>query len=278
MIDSFHQDLTKTDLGKKIGYSSVYDPSLLRPISRSSTRNHLGIKDPLIFYGVDIWTDYDFSCLNSKGKPQIAIMELRFPYDSNFLLESKSLKLYLNSFCQKRFENMDELNTTLQQDLKKATEGPVLINLNLPENFSKLNLQEFDGYCLDNLPIEVDCYQYQPEFLITENFLTEEKIFTHLFRSNCPVTHQPDWASIWIHYIGNKISHENLLKYLISFRQTYEFGEQCVERIFMDIMDFCRPTNLSILMRSTRRGGLDINPFRTNFAKEMPENIRLHRQ
>lgn len=278
MTTAFHEELAKTELGKPTEYKSIYDPNLLRAVSRAATREQLSIKYPLQFYGEDIWTAYEFSYLNSKGKPEIAIMELRFACDSVTLIESKSLKLYLNSFCQTRFHHINDIKNTVQKDLELATQGRVSVHLFLQNQFSQLKIQDLSGICLDSLDIETNHYQYHPQYLTTEKNTVEEVLYTHLFRSNCPVTKQPDWASVWIHYIGKKISHENLLKYFISFRQSVEFAEQCTERVFMDLMNFCKPEKLSVQLRFTRRGGIDMNPFRSNFADKTPENVRYYRQ
>lgn len=269
--------LQKTDLGKPNAYSFNYDPTRLFPVPRANMRALLGINSMLPFSGADYWTSYEFSWLNAKGKPQIAIAEFIIAADSINLIESKSFKLYLNSFHQTCFSSVEEVIQVLQNDLTKVVQGEVKIKLISPENFSQQKLQDFPGICLDKLDIMIEHYQHHPELLKAESAMISETVYTHLFKSNCPITNQYDWASILIRYSGKKIVHEALLQYLISYRQHNEFHEQCAERIFVDIMNQCRPEQLTVYARFTRRGGLDINPFRSNFEK-IPENIRLSRQ
>jgi 7-cyano-7-deazaguanine reductase len=230
---------------------------------------------------MDIWNGYELSWLNQRGKPQVAIARFLIPADSPLLIESKSFKLYLNSFNQTRVASTDELIQMLQKDLSAAAGAGVQVSLTLPEQFSELQFGELPGMLLDRLDIDVDQYEPAPS-LLTANFddaIVEERLVSHLLKSNCLVTGQPDWGSVQIHYVGPQIDQENLLRYLIGFRNHNEFHEQCVERIFMDIMRQCKPQKLSVYARYTRRGGLDINPWRTNFSTaQMPSNARHARQ
>jgi 7-cyano-7-deazaguanine reductase len=268
-------------LGKPATYKSEYDASLLFPIPRSGKREEIGISGSLPFFGVDIWNAYEVSWLNLRGKPQVAIATITVPADSPNIIESKSFKLYLNSFNQTRLAGNDALVTLLQADLSAGFGAAVQVKLTTPEEFGKLGMQELDGLLLDRLDIEVDSYQPNPYLLKADeqNPPVEETLVSHLLKSNCLVTGQPDWGSVQIRYVGPAIDQEHLLQYLIGFRDHNEFHEQCVERIFVDIMRQCKPQKLSVYARYTRRGGLDINPWRSNFSTgQKPSNLRNARQ
>ena len=268
-------------LGKATGYSSQYDPGLLFPIARADKRAELGISGSLPFFGMDVWNAYEVSWLNLRGKPQVAIATLQVPADSPNIVESKSLKLYLNSLNQTRLESIDALAELLRTDLSAAVDAGIQVRLTGSDQFSKLGMGELDGLLLDRLDIEVDAYQPDPALLSAdrERAAVDETLVSHLLKSNCLVTNQPDWASVQIHYAGPAINQEGLLRYLIGFREHQEFHEQCVERIFMDILRQCAPTKLMVLARYTRRGGIDINPWRSNFSlSKMPSNARNARQ
>ncbi|AXT37754.1 NADPH-dependent 7-cyano-7-deazaguanine reductase QueF [Alteromonas sp. BL110] len=255
-------------LGKQVDYEFEYNPSLLQGVPRSLSRDTLALADSqLPFDGIDTWTGYELSWLNEKGKPNVAILECHVPITSPNLIESKSFKLYLNSFNQSKFDSPEEVQKVLQADLSKCAGEQVQVKLILPQQFSSLQFKEFEGVLLDNLDVEIEQYSPNTQFLaVSENNVnTQETLVSHLLKSNCLITSQPDWASIQIRYEGKALDHEGLLKYLISFRQHNEFHEQCVERIYSDIMQHCRPTKLTVCARYTRRGGLDINPFRSNF-------------
>ena len=273
-------DPNLSPLGKSVTYITEYDPSLLFPIARQGKRDEIGVGATPPFLGVDIWNGYELSWLNHKGKPQIALAQFQVPADSPNIIESKSFKLYLNSFNQTRLENQDELKTKLQQDLSLAAGATVSVSLTEVDAFTKLRFGELEGYNIDNLDIEVDCYDPAPHLLQCGPQVSpiEEKLTSNLLKSNCLVTGQPDWASLQIHYVGRPIDRESLLRYLISFRNHNEFHEQCVERIFMDINRACQPLKLAVYARYTRRGGLDINPWRSNFNAAKPLNLRGARQ
>ncbi len=265
-------------LGQQSAYISQYTPSLLQPVPRSLNRDDLHLGETLPFDGVDIWTLYELSWLNPKGKPQVAVGQVAVPASSKNLIESKSFKLYLNSLNQTRFASFEQVEATLQQDLAHCAAGKVSVRLyTLDEADSQI--YRLPGASIDDLEIDVDHYDFTPELLqaAASGEEVEETLHSHLLKSNCLVTHQPDWGSVVIHYRGKQINREALLRYLISFRQHNEFHEQCVERIFMDLTRFCQPTHLSVYARYTRRGGLDINPFRSNWESDCA-NIRLVRQ
>lgn len=257
-----------------------YAPELLFPIPRQQKREEIGVTGTLPFFGVDIWNAYEISWLNMRGKPQVAIATITAPADSPNIVESKSFKLYLNSFNQTRLANTDALLALLREDLSGAFGANVHVKLTTPEDFDQLHMGELEGMLLDRLDIEVDQYTPSPALLAAnlDEASVEETLVSHLLKSNCLVTGQPDWASVQIQYVGPQIDQESLLKYLIAFREHNEFHEQCVERIFVDIMRQCRPTKLAVYARYTRRGGLDINPFRTNFNAKRPPNLRTARQ
>ncbi len=268
-------------LGKTTGYLNSYDPGLLFPMARSEKRAELGISGSLPFFGMDIWNAYEVSWLNLRGKPQVAIATLQVPADSPNIVESKSLKLYLNSLNQTRVGSTEALADLLRADISAAVGAGIQLKLTGPEEFGKLTMGELDGLLLDRLDIEVDSFRPDPLLLSAdrEQPAVEEKLVSHLLKSNCLVTNQPDWASVQIHYVGPAINQEGLLRYLIGFREHQEFHEQCVERIFMDVLRQCAPTKLMVLARYTRRGGIDINPWRSNFSlSKMPSNARNARQ
>ena len=270
----------QSPLGKSSAYQTQYAPELLFPIPRQQKRDELGISGTLPFFGVDIWNAYEVSWLNMRGKPQVAIATITAPADSPSIIESKSFKLYLNSFNQTRLANEEALLALLREDLSAGFGAPVHVALTLPEEFARLKMGEPEGMLLDRLDIEVDNYTPSPALLkaAKDEPPVEETLVSHLLKSNCLVTGQPDWGTVQIQYAGPQIDQEGLLKYLIGFREHNEFHEQCVERIFTDILRQCAPHKLSVYARYTRRGGLDINPFRTNFSGQRPPNLRGARQ
>lgn len=275
-----HQALQKLTLGKPTAYQDHYDATLLQAVPRSMNREPLGLyPDNLPFHGADIWTLYELSWLNAKGLPQVAVGDVRLNAASLNLVESKSFKLYLNSFNQTRFASWDEVQATLQRDLTACAQGDVQVTLFRLDEVEGQPISRFEGECIDDQEIEIDNYQFSTDVLAqaTCGEPVEETLVSHLLKSNCLITHQPDWGSVQIHYRGNRLDREALLRYLVSFRHHNEFHEQCVERIFNDLMHFFRPEKLAVYARYTRRGGLDINPWRANFNFD-PAAGRLVRQ
>jgi len=267
-------------LGKTTVYPADYDPHLLCPFPRQVKRDVIGVTERLPFGGYDIWNAYELSWLNLKGKPVVAMGEVHIPCESTNLIESKSFKLYLNSFNQTRFADSAQVEERMIEDLSAAAGGRVRVRLLDSEQFVTEQISQLPGVCIDDLDIEVKSYALDPSLL--ENAadpmqFVEENLHSHLLKSNCLVTNQPDWGSVLIHYCGAKINRAALLRYLISFRQHNEFHEQCVERIFVDLLRYCQPQQLTVYARYTRRGGLDINPFRSNFEPRIA-NLRLARQ
>jgi 7-cyano-7-deazaguanine reductase len=271
--------MSENPLGKTTEYIDQYAPQLLFAIARSEKRGELE-SHFLKFNGQDIWNAYEISWLNANGLPQVAIGEFRVSAESEFIVESKSLKLYLNSFNQTKFDSKQDVEDTIARDLSLAAAKAVDVRLYSPKEFSQFQVENLTGELIDDSQVKIDNFSYQPELLassIDNSNKVSEKLVSHLLKSNCLITSQPDWASIQITYQGSKIDRDRLLKYLISFRSHNEFHEQCVERIFSDIKKFCQPDKLTVYARYTRRGGLDINPWRSDFEYDV-SNIRLARQ
>lgn len=270
--------LTGLSLGQQSDYISQYTPSLLQPVPRSLNRDDLKLGDDLPFSGCDVWTLYELSWLNAKGKPMVAVGEVAIPATSANLIESKSFKLYLNSFNQTRCDSIEAVAAMLTKDLSACAGEIVKVTL-FPLDKAPHQIAQLPGECIDEQDIEVDNYEFDASLLqgAAGSELVEETLHSHLLKSNCLVTSQPDWGSVVIRYKGPKLDREKLLRYLISFRQHNEFHEQCIERIFIDLKYYCQPEQLTVYARYTRRGGLDINPFRSDF-EAVPANLRLIRQ
>tara|TARA_R110001592_G_scaffold83774_1_gene248091 strand:- start:9023 stop:9850 length:828 start_codon:yes stop_codon:yes gene_type:complete len=263
-------DASKSLLGKETDYSQSYNPSILFPLNRQQNRNSLNLSSSLPFHGEDIWTAYELSWLNLKGKPVVSIANFHFPADSVCMIESKSFKLYLNSLNNECFESPEVVQVLLAKDLSEASGAEVKVELfDVEGDFPSTG--KLAGYLsLDEL--DVDQFEYQPNkalLKIADETIVTEGFCSHLLRSNCPVTAQPDWASVYIAYTGPKIQAESLLKYLVSFRQCQDFHEHCVERVFTDLLSGCQCQSLSVYARYTRRGGLDINPYRATFDQDV---------
>ena len=209
----------------------------------------------------------------------MAIADIYLDYQSQNLIESKSFKLYLNSFNQSKFADFNAVQQTMQRDLSECAQGDVKVRLNPVAVYNSQKIDHLQGDCIDKQDIEITSYEFNADWLkdCVSDEIVEEKLVSHLLKSNCLITNQPDWGTLHIHYVGKKIDHEKLLRYVVSFRQHNEFHEQCVERIFCDLMHYAKPEKLTVYARYTRRGGLDINPFRSNFDN-LPENLRLARQ
>ncbi len=270
--------IDQSPLGKPASYKGEYDPGFLFPIARAPQREALGLSEALPFSGADLWTAYELSWLDARGKPEIAIARFRVLAESPNIVESKSVKLYLNSFSQTRFTGQDEVARALRHDLARACGSPVGVELVRSAAFAQLAIEPLAGVSIDNLDIEVHDYSPRPDALAAVGATIEETLVSHLFKSNCPVTGQPDWGSVQIHYRGPKIDRPGLLRYLVSFRQHAGFHEHCVERMFVDLQARCRPDRLTVYARFTRRGGIDINPFRSTWEKAPAPGGRTTRQ
>ncbi|BFM12034.1 NADPH-dependent 7-cyano-7-deazaguanine reductase QueF [Simiduia litorea] len=268
-------------LGKATLYADKYDAALLDPIPRALARASLaaGSAQALPFRGMDVWTAYEISWLDAAGKPIVAMAEFEFPFDSAAIVESKSFKLYLNSFNQTVFAHWAEVQAVLVRDLSGLTGADVVVRLMTLEEGLSLTVAAFEGENIDALA--VSCTAYEPDAnllqLAPRRVEVSEHLCSDLLKSNCPVTGQPDWASLSIRYTGAAIDRASLLRYIVSYRHHRDFHEHCVESIFIDILQRCQPRSLTVYARYTRRGGLDINPFRTNCA-ERPPRLRLVRQ
>jgi 7-cyano-7-deazaguanine reductase len=276
----------QSPLGKASPYADQYDASLLFPIPRAGKRAEIGADAGTPFFGADLWTAYELSWLNQRGKPQVALAHFTVPSETPNIIESKSLKLYLGSFTNTKFESIDAVRTCIRTDLSEAawrgssTPATVGVRLLGPELFDREPVHELDGLSLDRLDVECDRYTPAPE-LLTADFdevAVTEVLTSNLLKSNCLVTGQPDWGAVQISYTGPQIEQAGLLRYIVSFRNHNEFHEQCVERIFMDIWRRCKPIKLAVYARYTRRGGLDINPWRTSHPGAVPANVRTARQ
>ena len=275
-----------SELGKSSAYADQYDAALLFPIARLAKRLEIGVGDAPPFFGADSWTAFELSWLNLRGKPQVALAHFTVPCETPNIVESKSFKLYLNSFNNTRFVDAAEVQARLRADISEAAwrgapkPSAIGIKLLLPESFDLQEVAEFDGLSLDRLDVECTRFTPAPDLLSAahDEPPVTEALTSNLLKSNCLVTGQPDWGSVRISYSGPQINQEGLLQYLVSFRNHHEFHEQCVERIFMDIWTRCKPTKLTVYARYTRRGGLDINPFRTSHPQALPRNVRTARQ
>ena len=270
----------QSQLGKVSSYVDQYDASLLFPIPRADKRAELGLFDAPPFFGADMWTLYELSWLNLRGKPQVALAQVTVPCESPNIVESKSLKLYLNSFNNSRFADAREVRERIRADVSAATGAGIGIKTIGPEMFDREPIHEMDGLSIDRLDVECLHFTPAPELLFAEfdELPVTETLTSSLLKSNCLVTGQPDWGSVQIAYSGPAINQEGLLQYLVSFRNHNEFHEQCVERIFMDVWTRCKPIKLSVYARYTRRGGVDINPFRCSYPMQLPPNVRTARQ
>ena len=273
-------------LGKAVPYKDQYDASLLYPIARLAKREEIGVPATLPFMGADLWTGYEVSWLNTRGKPQVALAHFTVPCETPNIVESKSFKLYLNSFNNTKFADAAEVQARLRADLSEAAwrgsdkMGTVGVRLIAPELFDQQPIHELDGVNLDRLDLECAHYLPAPELLSAafDEQPVSETLVSNLLKSNCLVTGQPDWASVQISYSGPQIDQAGLLQYIVSFRNHNEFHEQCVERIYMDMWTRCKPAKLTVYARYTRRGGLDINPWRTSHPQALPANVRTARQ
>ena len=276
----------QSQLGKPVPYIDRYDASLLFPLSRLPNRAELGLHGTMPFFGADLWTAFELSWLTPRGKPQVAIAHVTVPCETPNLVESKSFKLYLNSFSNTAFADANEVRERIRADVSEAvwrgaaSQSSVGVRMLSPQEFDREPVQELEGLSLDRLDIECTDYTPTPD-LLSAAFAeqpVEEVLTSNLLKSNCPVTGQPDWGSVQIRYSGPQIEQGGLLRYLVSFRDHPEFHEHCVERIFMDIFKRCKPVKLAVYARYTRRGGLDINPFRTSHPMALPANTRTARQ
>lgn len=281
MVETEKVSPDQSDLGKKSEYDPHYNPDKLFPILRQLNREKINLSGKLPFFGIDIWNHYEISWLNEKGKPIVGMAEIIYSCDSPYIIESKSMKLYFNSFNNTKIKDVEALQLTIKNDLETRIGLPVDVKIFLLKNLSEGKLLTgFDGICIDELDIDCSTYTLKPSYLYTEDNYVSEKLYSNLLKSNCFVTNQPDWGSVQIEYEGNKINHAGLLRYIVSFRNCNEFSETSIERIFTDITQHCKPNKLTVYGRFTRRGGIDINPYRsTNHLIDFDKiNLRFCRQ
>ncbi|EKF72780.1 7-cyano-7-deazaguanine reductase [Alcanivorax hongdengensis A-11-3] len=271
--------LKDTPLGRTSEYSDEYMPALLCPVPRWDARESLELDDTnLPFHGSDLWTAYELSWLNEKGKPLVALAELRIPCFSPNIVESKSLKLYLNSFANSRFDSQDAVRTAIEKDVSQIVGVPIEVLIFSLADAANIPPWEDRGQCVDTLDVGFEHYDYRPELLLADQGAEQNgQLYSHLLRSHCPVTNQPDWATVVVRYTGRAISPASFLRYVVSLRNHQGFHEQIIEQMYMDLMRQCQPRHLTVYGRFTRRGGIDINPFRSNFEQALP-NRRTVRQ
>ena len=263
-----------TPLGKVVDYPSTYAPQLLFAIPREDGRAELdferGAQNVLPFTGEDLWTAYEISGCDKRGKPWVAVGEFSLPCESPSIIESKSLKLYLNSLNQHRFSSWHAARQTIADDLSRVAGSTINVQLFSIDDYARRGLTVFRGQCLDELDVACEVYQPDPRLLSFSGDVdarVDETLYSHLMKSNCPVTGQPDWATIYVRYSGQPICHASLLRYLVSYREHQGFHEHCVEKVFLDILKHSQPSRLMVSARYTRRGGLDINPTRSLSAE-----------
>lgn len=269
---------SESPLGRQSEYPQHYTPTLLHPIARAESRASLGIANKLPFYGEDIWNAWELTWLDRTGKPIAANAEIRVPVDSRNLVESKSLKLYLNSFSMSNFESLESVAETVERDLQECVDGNARVVLERPDATEARATSALTGICVDDLDVSCDVYDVDATLLVADaDQIVTATLYSHLLRSMCPVTAQPDSGSVSIHYCGPKIDAASFLRYIVSFRNHQDFHESCVERMFLDIQEHCGTNQLSVYARYQRRGGIDINPFRST-EKIPATNLRLWRQ
>ena len=265
-------------LGRETDYPHKYAPEVLCPISRADSRASLGIGDELPFAGVDIWNAWDLTWLSPSGLPRVATAEIHVPADSPSIVESKSLKLYLGSFAMSPFESATAVAEAIARDLAACVGAAVSVSVLPVAGTQARRVARLAGACLDELAVACSDWEVNADLLHADpSDLAQEDVHTHLLRSLCPVTSQPDIGSLQISYSGPRIDHAGLLKYVVSFREHNDFHEACIERMFIDLLNRCGCEALTVQARYQRRGGIDINPVRTN-GGEKPLNLRLWRQ
>ena len=277
-MTALSDELRAAPLGHATGYPDTYDATLLFPVPRAPQREEIGLAGALPFTGADVWTAFELTWLDPHGKPAVAIASFEVPVASPAIVESKSVKLYLGSFAQSRFANAAAVSAAIVRDLSAAVGAQVTLELVAPAAFRALRIAELPGASLDDLPIAADRYVVDPALLVVTGPVVAETLRTDLFRSVCPITGQPDYASVAVAYSGPRIDRAALLRYLVSYRTHPGFHEHCVERIFVDVAAVCRSDALTVHARFTRRGGIDINPFRTNAGLPVPAPTRAPRQ
>lgn len=270
--------MAKLPLGKTVDYPAEYAPGVLFPVAREDAREVLGLADPLPFHGVDAWNAWELTWLDASGRPTVATATMMIDASSPNIVESKSLKLYLGSFAMSRYPDPADVERVIAADIEGVVGSAVDVTVHTGPNPAMAAIASLPGRCIDDLPLEGLADDVDASLLCCKpDSPTEGELHSHLLRSLCPVTGQPDYGSLLVRFEGAAIDPASLLAYLVSFRRHHDFHEACVERMFVDILERCGPDKLTISARYTRRGGIDINPFRTNFADTV-DNGRLWRQ
>ncbi len=277
-MTTLREELESAPLGHATDYPDTYDPKLLFAVPRAPQREEIGIGADLPFAGADVWNAYELTWLDPRGKPAVAIASFTVPATSPAIVESKSVKLYLGSFAQSRFAGGDAVAAAVARDIGAAVGAAVRVDLVAPTDFPRQVLAPLAGTSIDDADTGCDAWEIDPGLLAAGGGLITETLTSDLFRSVCPVTGQPDYASVAIAYRGPRIDRAALLRYLVSYRQHAGFHEHCVERIFVDVKSVCRCEALTVHARFTRRGGVDINPYRTDAGADVPANVRTPRQ
>jgi len=276
--DDLPQKMNKTPLGEPTDYPAEYSPQVLFAVPRTEARKALDLGAELPFHGEDVWNAWELTWLELSGKPHVATAVITVPADSLNIVESKSLKLYLNSFAMSRYASKEEVAAIVATDLSDLTGSAVAVDITSASESSSDRIVDLPGDCIDDLDVQIEASDIDADTLNTVGKESvDEELHSHLLRSNCPVTHQPDMGSVLVRYRGSAIDRESLLRYIVSFRQHHDFHEACVERMFLDIKARCSPEKLTVYARYNRRGGLDINPFRSDF-ETIADNLRLWRQ
>jgi 7-cyano-7-deazaguanine reductase len=264
--------MSKNPLGKVTEYKSTYDKSLLFPISREQNRKRLGI-EKVIFQGYDAWNSYEVSFLNKNGKPEVRRCSIVYSSDSQNIVESKSLKLYLNSFCMTSFEDEKDVLKIIKNDLKQVLKTDFL-EVKFFDFTKSLKYFKIDKkLVIDDLDVEISKYNLDSELLKVNKDKNDKvyELYSNLLKTNCPITGQPDWATVYVKYKSDfKLDESSFLKYLVSFRNHNDYHESCCETIFRDVFEIVKPEVLVVKCFFTRRGGIDINPCR--FYGEIPDN------
>ncbi|MEX2122256.1 MAG: NADPH-dependent 7-cyano-7-deazaguanine reductase QueF [Woeseia sp.] len=268
----------KTSLGEKTDYPDHYARDVLYPVARAENRQKLGLSGALPFRGEDVWNAYEITWLERAGKPVVAVGTIRVDAQSPRIVESKSLKLYLNSLAMERFDSADDVAALVARDLSGLTDSPVQVALTPPNAAAGIGIRNLPGTCIDDVAVACDSWQVDPSLIECDSGkIVREDLHTHLLRSLCPVTGQPDFGSVLLRYCGPALDRTALLRYLVSYRMHNDFHENCIERIFVDVKHRCMPSELTVYGRFNRRGGIDINPFRSDFEATI-DNPRLWRQ
>ncbi|MBS9779874.1 MAG: NADPH-dependent 7-cyano-7-deazaguanine reductase QueF [Moraxellaceae bacterium] len=275
-------------LGESTSYPTTYTPTILYPIARSLGRDEIITKSKInpqqLTLGIDWWHCFELSWLNPLGISQVATMRLAIPATSKFIIESKSLKLYLNSFNFTEFQSVEEVKNTIEQDLSNALQTQVIAEIFSIDDNEKLAISQVDGICIDdslnhsNKKIAIVDDVTSQMLTTASDTISKQSYHSHLLRSNCPVTNQPDWGTVQIDITSAEIDKASLLEYILTYRQHNGFHEQCVEQIFADLTQKFAPTQLMVRAWYTRRGGIDINPCRVSHSELMPNPSRLIRQ